>query len=160
MATRATFQGELFARLIERFAGGTTIHTRACAGLVEQVEAGLLDDPETEALLQDCLGPMVERGIDSLVLGCTHYPFLRPAIERVVGPEVVVIDPAPAVARQTARVLTWLGEPHSPGAGGVTFFASGDVASLAASVRRLVGIPGTVLGVTWQEGRVVLRTRA
>jgi hypothetical protein len=115
IATWTTFQGELFARLVERFGRDATIHTKVCPGLVERVEAGQTDDPETEELLREYLTPMLEAGIDSLVLGCTHYPFLRPAIDRVLagaGCDVVVIDPAPAVARQTGCVVANLGKLH------------------------------------------------
>jgi glutamate racemase len=153
IATEATFQGELFARLVERFARDTVVHTQACPGLVERVEAGLIDDAETEAMLRGYLGPMLQAGIDSLVLGCTHYPFLRPAIERLVGPAVEVIDPAPAVARQTGRVLASQGGLLQEGNGQVTYFASGDPAAFEATLRRLVAIPGPVHGVHWQEER-------
>jgi glutamate racemase len=156
IATRATFQGELFARLVERFARDTVVHTQVCPGLVQRVEAGRLDDPETEALLREYLAPMLEAGIDSLVLGCTHYPFLRPTIERVVGPDVTVIDPAPAVARQTVRVLARQGARSKGGTGRVTFFTSGDPAEFETKVRRLVDIPGPVSGVRWERGKVVL----
>jgi glutamate racemase len=151
IATEATFQGELFARLVERFARDTVVHTQACPGLVGRVEAGLVDDPETEAMLRQYLSPMLAEGIDSLVLGCTHYPFLRPAIERVVGPAVAVIDPAPAVARQTGRVLAGQGGLREQGNGQVTYFTSGDPAAFAAMVRRLVNIAGTVQGVRWLQ---------
>jgi glutamate racemase len=151
IATEATFQGELFARLVERFARDTVVHTQACPGLVERVEAGLVDDAETEAMLRRYLGPMLAEGIDSLVLGCTHYPFLRPAIERVVGPAVAVIDPAPAVARQTGRVLAGRGGLREQGSGQVTYFTSGDPATFATMVRRLVNIAGAVQGVRWLQ---------
>jgi glutamate racemase len=151
IATEATFQGELFARLVERFARDAVVHTRACPGLVERVEAGLVDDPETEAMLRRYLDPMLAEGIDSLVLGCTHYPLLRPAIERVAGPAVEVIDPAPAVARQAARVLAGRDERRATGSGQVAYFTSGDPAVFAAMVRRLVDIPGPVQGVRWLE---------
>jgi len=85
IATQATFQGELFASLLERYAGDVGVLIQACQGLVEAVEAGALDTPETEALLRHYLTPLIEAGADQLVLGCTHYPFLRPLIERVVG---------------------------------------------------------------------------
>ena len=157
IATEATFQGELFASLVERFARDTVMHTQICPGLVERVEAGQLDDAETEGLLRDYLGPMLGAGIDSLVLGCTHYPFLRSAIERVVGPEVAIIDPAPAVARQTGRVLARQGWLRRHGAGQVTYFTSGDPAAFEAKARQLVNIPGPVRGVRWENGKIVLR---
>jgi len=142
IATQVTFQGELFARLVERFANGVDVLTQACPGLVEQVEAGKLHDPETDRLLNLYLQPMVQAGIDSLVLGCTHYPFLREAIQRMVGPDVEIIDPAPAVARQTGRVLEKNGllrtsqEPAQR-----LFYTSGDPRAFAAMAERLLGLP-------------------
>jgi glutamate racemase len=155
LATPATFQGEPFSRLMGRFGQGTAVHTQVCPGLVERVEAGKLDDPETEALLEACLRPLLNAGIDTLVLGCTHYPFLRPAIERVAGPGVEVIDPAPAVARQTARVLRGTDFGSQAGVGRVTYYTTGDVCGFEAQVRRLVGIPGPVLAARWNLGRLV-----
>jgi glutamate racemase len=157
IATEATFQGELFARLVERFAGDTVVHTQVCPGLVERVEAGQLDDPGTEASLREYLAPMLAAGIDSLVLGCTHYPFLRPVIERVVGPAVAILDPAPAVARQTGRVLARQVGLRPEGQGQVSYFTSGDPEAFVATVRRLVGIPGPVRGVRWGSGELALR---
>ena len=142
IATQVTFQGELFARLVERFATGVDVLTQACPGLVEQVETGRLDDPETDHLLRLYLQPMVEAGIDSLALGCTHYPFLREAIRHIVGTEVEIIDPAPAVARQTARVMARNGLlriSHKPARH--LFFTSGDPAAFAAAAGRLLGVP-------------------
>ena len=157
IATRATFQGELFAGLVERFAKETRIHTQVCPELVQQVERGKENDLETEAILRAYLGPMIEAGIDSLVLGCTHYAFLRPTIERVVGPDVSIIDPAPAVARQTGRILGQLGTRRSEGVGQVRYITSGDPAALKAQVHRLVGIPGPVHSVQWAGTRIVLK---
>lgn len=154
IATQATFQGELFARLVERFARDTTVHTQVCPGLVERVEAGLADDAGTEELLCQYLEPMLDAGIDSLVLGCTHYPFLRPALDRVVGPEVAILDPAPAVARQTGRVLRELGLAPGPGASQVTYYTSGDPVAFATSAQRLVGILGPAWPVSWCAGKV------
>lgn len=155
IATPATFQGELFARLVERFAQNTVIHTQVCPGLVERVEAGLLDDPEIEALLRGYLAPMLAQGVDSLVLGCTHYPFLRPILERIVGSGILIVDPAPAVARQTGRVLAKSGGIRQEGMGRVAYYTSGDPVSFQAQVDRLVHIPGPVRAVRWEESRIV-----
>jgi glutamate racemase len=95
---------------------------------------------------------MLDAGVDALVLGCSHYPFLRPAIERVVGSRAAVIDPAPAVARQAARLAMQFGSLRREGIGQVTYFASGDPALFEAKVRCLVEIPGPVLGACWTVG--------
>jgi len=101
------------------------------------------------------LAPLIERGADQLVLGCTHYPFLRPAIERVVGTNVAVIDPAPAIARQTGRVLAQWGLKADPAGGHHVFYTSGDAAAFATMVRRLVPCVGEgvrVRAARWREG--------
>ena len=105
IATQATCQSEVFASVVGRFAKGVTVLTQACPGLVTQVEAGEFDTPTTRQLLSHYLAPLIAGGIDSLVLACTHFSFLTPAITDIVGPTVRIIDPAPAVARQVGRVL-------------------------------------------------------
>jgi glutamate racemase len=162
IATEATFQGELFASLLERYAHDVDVLTQVCPGLVGAVEAGALEAMETERLLKQCLTPLVEAGVDQLVLGCTHYPFLRAAIEDVVGEGVSVIDPAPAVARQTGRVLARRGtEAKDRGAGGRVgrhvFFTSGDAATFDGMMNRLL-LPSeerwTVREVHWRGARL------
>jgi len=141
IATPATFQGDLFAGLIQRFGDGFDIHTQACPGLMEVVEAGALDTPETGALLRQYLTPLLDAGIDQLVLGCTHYPFLSPAIQRIVGPEVTLIDPARAVARQVGRVLSRCNLRAPAGQQGQhRFYTSGDPVQFAVMVRALIGV--------------------
>jgi glutamate racemase len=164
IATQATFQGELFASLLERYAGGVRVLTQVCPGLVEAVEAGALDTPETEALLRTCLTPLIEAGVDQLVLGCTHYPFLRPAIERVMGADVVVIDPASAVARQTERMLVRWGMAATPASclegrgervGRRVFCTSGDGAAFGEMLGRLLHyVEGDVevRAIRWRDG--------
>jgi len=134
LATQATCQSEVFASIIDRFAKGVTVLPQACPELVTQVEAGAFDTPTTSQLLQSYLTPLLEAGIDSLVLGCTHFSFLTPAITRIVGPQVRIIDPAPAVARQVSRVLQ---HPRAaqPGAS-ITAFTTGktDPSALASQM--------------------------
>lgn len=105
LATPATFQGALYASVVERFAHDVTILQDTCPGLVQQIEAGNLHGAATRAILERALLPMLAKGIDTVVLGCTHYPFVIPLIQEIVGEDVRVIDPAPAVARQVGRVL-------------------------------------------------------
>ncbi len=111
LATPATFQGALYASVVERFAHGVTLLQDTCPGLVQRIESGDLSGPQTRAILERALQPMLARGIDKVVLGCTHYPFVIPLIEEIAGPTVQVIDPAPAVARQVERVLRAQGRP-------------------------------------------------
>jgi glutamate racemase len=130
LATGATLAGERVTNLIERNKEGIEVVTQPCPGLVEQVEAGDLSGPETLELLQRYTKPLLARGADAIVLGCTHYNFLQPAIQRLVGPYVTLFDSAAAVARQTARVLAArAGDGPQEGAienRRVAFFTSGD----------------------------------
>jgi glutamate racemase len=159
IATVATFQGELFGSLVERFASDVQVLTQTCPGLVEAVEAGELDSPATEALLRKHLAPLTAARVDTLVLGCTHYPFLTPLIARVVGPGVHIVDPAPAVARQVGRVLAQRGMrgaghtvPVSLWEGMRVFYTSGELAPFADLITRLFDEPSNVRQVTWQDG--------
>jgi glutamate racemase len=139
LATPATFQGELYASVVERFAGDVTVLQDTCPGLVGQIECGDLEGPRTRAILETALRPMLARGMDTVVMGCTHYPFVIPLIQQIAGPTVRVIDPAPAVARQTERVLEACGLLAAPGAPGeVRFITSGPPEPFAALLQRLL----------------------
>jgi len=155
MATQATFQGTLFASVAERFASNVRLVNQSCPGLVEQVEAGLLDTPDTEAMLRQYLAPIMEAGVDTIVLGCTHYPFLLPSIRRIVGPHVAVIDPAPAVARQVERVLQQRGLLSAGSNARRVFYTSGDALKFAAALERLVSASGNVCQARWEGNRLI-----
>jgi glutamate racemase len=107
LATGAALAGEKFHKLVEAHARGVRVITQPCPGLVEQVEQGDLDGPRTRELVQRYTAPLLAQGADTLVLGCTHYPFLRPLIADVVGPDVALIDTGGAVARQAPKAC-WL----------------------------------------------------
>jgi glutamate racemase len=157
LATPATFEGELFASVIARFASGVEVHQRTVPGLVERIEQGDLTGPETRYLLSQAIEPLLAAGIDTLVLGCTHYPFVIPTIAELVGPHVAVIDPAPAIARQTRTLLEEQGLATAAGAPGKTvYLSSGDPARLAELATRLIDIPGEFARADWHEGRPAL----
>ena len=138
LATPATFQGELYASVVERFAHGVTLYQDTLPGLVAQIEAGHLKDGKTREILENALKPMLAEGIDTVVLGCTHYPFVIPLIQEIVGPGVQVIDPAPAVARQVRRVLEREGLLRvGDDPGKVEYETSGDPVKFMKMVRRL-----------------------
>jgi glutamate racemase len=122
LATGVTLAGSRFARLVERHANGVQILTQPCPGLVEQIEAGDLTTPN---LVNIYVHELVSRGADTLVLGCTHYPFLKKLIAEAAGPDVVLIDTGPAVARQVQRVL----QDTDSGAGTTRFFSTSKTAS-------------------------------
>ncbi|MEW5987980.1 MAG: glutamate racemase [Chloroflexota bacterium] len=132
LATLGTLSSQRYQDLMARYAQGVQVMADPCPGLVELIEAGRVDTPETERLLRSRLEPMLAAGVDTLILGCTHYPFVIPLIQRVAGPGVTIIDPAPAVARQTRRVLAegdlWT---TSAAPGRLRLYTSGDPGRLA-----------------------------
>ncbi len=156
LATPATFQGELYASVVERFAQEVVIFQETCPGLVGQIEAGKLNSQEVRNVLEDALKPMVKQGIDTVVLGCTHYPFVIPMIAQIVGPNVRVIDPAPAIARQTMHLLErdQIAKP-GPQLSRLTFFTSAAPADLQALLPKLLGETGSVFGLKWIGNRLV-----
>jgi glutamate racemase len=160
IATATTFQGELFASLLNRFAGDVTVHTQVCPELVPLVEAGELNSERTRSILRGYLSPLLAADIDKLVLGCTHYPFLQPLIEEITGPGVEVIDPAPAVARQTGRVLAEHEsvQPVGPGVDRAQhaphrFYTTGDPARFQAALLNLLGLNHPVEAAVWDVRR-------
>jgi glutamate racemase len=152
LATPATFQGALYASVVERFANGVELFQNTCNGLVQQIEMGNLYGDETRRILEDALRPMLEKDIDTVVLGCTHYPFVIPLIERIVGEKVRVIDPAPAVARQVKRLLEAGGMLNQNG-GKLRFVTSGGADSVKSILKVLLGIDSDVEAVTWKNDR-------
>jgi glutamate racemase len=150
LATPATFQGALYASVVERFANGVELFQSTCPGLVQEIEKGNLNGEEPRRILNDALLPMLEKSIDTVVLGCTHYPFVIPLIQQIVGDNVRVIDPAPSVAKQVRRVLEMKDlkkESRSPG--DISFYTSGDPEELKSLLLLLLGETGSVKRVTW-----------
>ena len=138
LATQATVQSASVARLCAQHGGDARIVLQACPGWVEQVERADLHSPETEALLRRHVEPLLAQGADTLVLGCTHYPFLRDTLAAIAGPNVTLIDPAEAVARELARRLDAPVSQPSP-RGCVQFLTSGDVAQVRHVISHLWG---------------------
>lgn len=150
LATPATFQGALYASVVERFANGVELFQATCPGLVQQIEQGTLNGEETRRILEDALQPMLEKNIDTVVLGCTHYPFVIPLIQQIVGESVRVIDPAPAVAKQTGRLLEERGMRKKSGSKGpIRFFTSGNPEALKSLLPLLLGESEVVQKVEW-----------
>ena len=152
LATPATFQGALYASVVERFANGVELFQNTCNGLVQEIEHGNLEGDETRRILEDALLPMLEKNIDTVVLGCTHYPFVIPLIQEIVGEKVRVIDPAPAVAKQVKRLLEAGGmKTQSSVRGEVKLYTSGDVTSLKSLLPLLLGENGLIERVEWVD---------
>lgn len=164
LATPATFQGELYASVVERFGQEVKLLQHTCPGLVTQIENGGLESEETYHILEDALLPMLEQGIDTVVLGCTHYPFVIPLIQRITGPGVRVIDPAPAVARQVQRLLVAsslldLGTAQEEEAWKIPlhllhFYTTGVPMRLERMLPVLLGKSFLVEGLTWSGTKI------
>jgi len=150
LATQATFQGALYASVLERFAMDVKIFENTCPGLVSQIEKGDLDSPETHRILVSAIQPMLAQNVDTIVLGCTHYPFVIPLIRKIAGPSVTVIDPAPAIARQTRRVLEekHLSNPQIE-PGHVSLFSTNLPSKLEILLPRLIGEELVVQPLDW-----------
>lgn len=148
LATPRTVAGERLRWLIETHASGVKVHTVAAAGLVELVESGILAGPAVTDSLRPLLDSMIDAGVDVLVLGCTHYPFLRESIERYMGAGVPVIDSGLAIARRIRHVLDESGLlSSSVTAGSLELLTSANVSDVEPVASLLTGQPVTVLMV-------------
>ena len=136
LATEVTLREEKFDTLLHRFDENVTISKIPAPGLVELVEHGKVDAPETEALLRKVLGPYLGK-LDAVVLGCTHYPFARNAIRRVLGDDVVLLDGGEGTARETRRRLEQAGLLENGGGEVILRNSSPDPDMLRLSRERL-----------------------
>lgn len=105
LATKGTFKGELYLRTLHRFASNAKVIEQVGEGLVELVESGETDTPKAREIIGKYVVPMLEQGVDHIVLGCTHYPFLADVIKEFTGDKVEIVNPAPAIARRVGDVL-------------------------------------------------------
>jgi glutamate racemase len=160
LATPATFQGELYASVVERFAAGVELLKSTCPGLVQKIEDGDLSGPGTRGILEEALQPMLRCKIDTVVLACTHYPFVIPLIEEIVGQGVRVIDPAPAVARQTQRLLESHGLSHPAGpSGSIEYLTSGEAESFSRALETLLGENSPARRLVWERDNILTAAR-
>jgi len=150
LATPSTFSGALYASVVERFAHDVEVFQNTCPGLVAQIENGYLATPKTRRILENAINPMLDAGVDTLVMGCTHYPFVIPEIEKITRGRARVIDPAPAIARQVRRVLEQrdLLNPATQ-SGKMTFYTSADPARFAERIQQLIRVAADPIALTW-----------
>ncbi|MQA55046.1 glutamate racemase [Pseudomonas piscis] len=140
LATTGTLQSAKFAALLDRFAGDVKVVTQPCPGLVEMIENGDLHSAALCQLLQGYVEPLLAAGCDTIILGCTHYPFLKPVLSRMLPGHISLVDTGAAVARQLQRLLDE-GDLRAHGPVRETrFWTSGDVPHFAK-----------VLPILWQE---------
>ena len=138
LATAGTFKSERYCSLVERFAQGVEVFENPCDGLVESIESGQTESVETKELLQTIIAPMLSAGVDCLVLGCTHYPFVEHLITEVVPERFPVINPAGAVARQTKRILEKANLLLKRGQGHTEYLTTGDAACFKEQISKLL----------------------
>ncbi|MBN1400703.1 MAG: glutamate racemase [Anaerolineae bacterium] len=157
LATPNTLSGRLYRDVVEHFSHGARILAQPCDGLAECVELGDLDGPGTLALLRRYIEPLLEAGADTLVLGCTHYTFLIPAIRRMVGLEVQVVEPSEAIARRVASLLTQqrLIRPETA-AGRVHCATTGYPGRFAMQLEQLIGHVEPVEQLLWLADKLTV----
>ncbi len=150
LTTEATANGPLFKRVVERFASHVRVEVMIAPALVELTERGEYDTTEAAGLVRAHVEPLVAAQADQIVLACTHFPFLESLIRQTT--HLPLVDPGPAVARQTARLL-----PAPSSAGGPNrYYTTGDPARFQAMIAQLTGVTDTqVESVRWEDGRVV-----
>lgn len=105
LATQTTLNSPRYQGLMDRFARHVAVFKDPCIGLVPLIEQGHWEGKPTEDLLRSIVAPWLTAGVDTIVMGCTHYPIVRPLLATICGPNVQLIDPAPAAARQAERLL-------------------------------------------------------
>ena len=147
LATEGTLASDKFVDLKSRFADKVEIITRPCPGLVEEIEQLDPDTNAIRALLQEYLSPLLEKGVDTLVLGCTHYSFIADQISAVAGDDVAIVDTDDAVARRLAAVL---GEHDllSESGGDTFFYSSADAVRQGKLISRCLGRDTRVISFT------------
>jgi glutamate racemase len=149
LATSGTLGSERFRALLQRHAGTADLVLQACPGLARAIEGGRLDAPEILALVEQHVAPLRAAGVDTVVLGCTHYPFVADHIQAALGPAVRLVDTADAVARRALAL--WPAGVIDPAAATapVTLWSSGDPALLTQAARLWLGLEGQAHA--WQE---------
>jgi len=147
LTTRATADGALYRRVLERFGASARVITVVAPELVTLAEMGAKDTPEGEAVIKRYVEPLLEAGADHLVLACTHFPFLADTIQRLAGSQMTLVDPGPAVARQTAHVWPGTAPADAPD----TYYTTGNPEGFRAMLHSLIGVEAPVKQLCWHE---------
>lgn len=135
----AVSESDRLASLLDRFSGDVNVIVQPVPGLVEHVERADLDSPELRRMVEDYVRPMLDAGADVIVLGSTHYVFLKPLVADIAGPNVTLIETGAAVARQLARVLDERGLRAGGQSGVDRFWTSGDPSASRRVISALLG---------------------
>ncbi|HVA89958.1 MAG TPA: glutamate racemase [Chloroflexota bacterium] len=159
LVTPATAESPYLARLIDEYASACKTVTIPCPGLADLVEAGRATNAELDCVLEQSLAPARASGADMLGLGCTHYPFLRARVQRLVGPDVRIIDSGGAVARRVRAVLAAGNALAGTAPPSYSLYSTGDPDALARAARRYIRLPATMVErVTLPGGKPRVRT--
>ncbi len=159
LATPSTFAGALYASVVERFAHDVEVFQDTCPGLVSQIEKGHLSTPKTRYILESAIKPMLEAGVDTLVMGCTHYPFVIPLIDQITRGKARVIDPAPAIARQVRRVLEQQDLLNQTAqSGDMEFYTSADSIKFSNRIQQLIGVDADPISLKWVGSTLTLNS--
>ena len=158
LATARTLSSQKFEQLRAQISAATNVRflPQACIGLADQVDKGALDTPETAAMIARYVAPLIEQGADTLVLGCTHYPFVQALIEASIQATterpVTIVDTGEAVARQLQRLLIQHKLARQPGHGGtLESFTTGNESVLADAFAKLLKIQPRVTQIDLQH---------
>ncbi|TDP74169.1 glutamate racemase [Roseateles toxinivorans] len=144
LATTATVRSERFKHLVNSYAAGHQVIAQACPGLVELIERGELDSPALRELVERYCEPLRQAEVDTVVLGCTHYPFIRPLFQQALGSEVLIVDTEGAIARQAARL--WPASAPEAPAGTLRLSTTGSVDLLARFAAACLGWHDVTVG--------------
>ncbi len=148
LATEGTFNGKLYLETSEKFAKNVDVNIKVGDKLVEIVENGMMNHQETEKYLKELIKPLLEKDIDHMVLGCTHYPFLIENLSKVLPEKVKIIDPAPAVVQQTRRVLKRNNlTKTNQGSQQYLFYTSGDTTGLKNILNTITSLKYPIIKV-------------
>jgi len=146
LTTQATAEGTLYRRVLARYASNVRVITQVAPELVRIVEENSQHAPGSRRIIRGYVQPLLDAGADQIALACTHFPFLWDAIQEIAGPDVHLIDPGPAIARQTARVWP---AGVAPAPGEHTYYTSGDAWKLRSMLNVLADVDAPVTPVRW-----------
>lgn len=154
LATAGTFRGKLYLHVKNEFAVDVVVYQETVPGLVEQIESGNIDSKKTREILKKALLPMLSKGIDRIVLGCTHYPFAEKIIQEIIGDEIQIVEPGEAVARRVQFILGDSTADHEPKH---HFLSTGDTSILKTALERLLNMRNIeVKALHWtMDGKLV-----
>ena len=148
LTTRTTADGPLYERVLDRFARDVQVITQVAPELVPIAEAQSQHTPESRAIIESYVQPLLDAGADQIVLGCTHFPLIADAIQAAVGSRITLVDPSPAIARQAARVWpSGMLPPPAPN----QYFTTGDPLRFQEMLKSLTGVDSAIRSISWTD---------